>query len=148
MNGMLFPWVPRRSQHRCIWAASIGLLLLVTCLFLLWQIEIGEERTVAGNAMCQLVDIGEGKFPRGMYESIRGNRKLYLSDGAVFFVSESDFNRCWSMTPWEMRENGYVPHVVLVYRKLPFGGRSVARLLSCEYVTGKVTIRKGSTVIP
>lgn len=146
MKIKLSPKEDKRSRcYRICLVVSGALVFCILGLIFLWQIEVGEDITVTDHLICQLVDMGQdAPLSRGIFEAMRGNRMLSLARGENFYVSNHDFERCWNMSPWAMRESGYVNRVTLQYRKQFLRGVSVARVLSVERTRGILKIRKGT----
>lgn len=138
----------KKTKHiRRLLMACFLLIFCMAALILSWTIEVGKDMTKTGNLICQLVDIGQNGSLRVIYEKVRGNRRLFFTDGTSFYVPENEFNKCWDVNPWKLNDDGFVNNITLNYRKLILGGDSVAHILDIKKPEGITEIRKGKATI-
>ena len=125
---------------------SAGILLLVSlAAWLGYRVPVGEPVAATAIVQYEMLDLGQGDFPRTSFENIFGNRRVFLAEGPMkyFYASFAQVQECWPESPFQMREKGYTVQVTFTVRKLLFtSGYTVASGLRAERVPGNPDIVK------
>jgi hypothetical protein len=125
---------------------SAGILLLVSLVAVLgYRIPTGEPIVATAIVKYEMLDLGQGDFPRTSFESIFGNRRIFLAEGPIkyFYASFAQVQECWPESPFQMREKGYTVQVTFTVRKLLLtSGYTVASDVRAQRVPGNPDIVK------
>ena len=134
----------KRVLRIILWCGAAFILaglLTVSAVFVRYRLPSGPAVTVEGEVLYKFIDFGGG-FRGFVFEHLVGNRRAWLTDGVILYVSEEDFQKLWEENPHDMREKKYTKYAVFEVRPLFFGGHGVARLKELRVLQKLPTLRK------
>ena len=134
----------KRSVRVLVWcggAIVLAALLVVSAVFVRYRLPSGPAIKVEGEVLYKFIDVG-GDFRGLIFEDALGNRRAWLTDGTVLYVSGGDFEKLWEESPHDMREKKYTKYAILEVRPLYFGGYGVAKLKELRVIQKLPTLRK------
>ncbi|MBC3876034.1 hypothetical protein [Undibacterium flavidum] len=79
---------------------------------------------------------------RGFLESLLGNAPIRIDGAPLLYISASEKEKLWSVSPWELQEKGYTLRATLETQTLLFGGFGVASVVHIVPVNESPQIRK------
>ena len=125
---------------------SIGFLLAaLLTVGLVYRMPAGNPITATATVQYEMLDLGQGDFPRSAFEDLAGNRRIFLTNGPLrhVYASFDQVKACWPESPFEMEKKGYTVQVTFTVRKLLFtSGYTPARELHTQHVPGSPDIVK------
>ena len=93
----------------------------------------GEVVRVEREIRYQVLDFGQGDFLRSYFEQkFRDRNRVFVinekNEKPWFYVSNSDFKKCWPESPMSMREAGYTIIAEFEYKEQIFWDVSPAKV--------------------
>jgi hypothetical protein len=122
--------------------ALLTIAILVGGPVTIFRLPRGPAETIQGEVRYQMVDPGPGLFVwlRSGFEWLWGNRGLYIVGRGRYYVSRSDWQRCWPESPYKMLDHTY--HVTLHARPLLVADYGPAEVVDVQRVARTPTVTK------
>ncbi len=117
--------------------------------FIIFRFSTEAEIVIKSKIRYQVIDFGQGDFPRSIIESNLNNRRVFLADTDSvhdiywLYVDKAEFMKFWNESPFKLREEGYTYEATFYAKKLFFiDGYSKANVKSIKKTKGRPIISK------
>jgi len=126
----------------------LGIIFIVGCVLTYFRYRIPYSEKIRSESVViyKMIDIGNTDFYRYSFESIFGNKRIYLTNDLenmeYIYCSKKDFYKLWPESPFNMKEKKYTVKFKFEIQKLIFGGSSIAKILSVENISKAPSISK------
>jgi hypothetical protein len=126
--------VRRRRRLRGTRVVMLLFLALPAAPFVAWRVPDGDAVALAGEIRYQVPDPASDpvELARAQFESLFGNKGVSIVGGPLIYLSDGDYQRCWSQSKKGGGDTPFTIHIKAKARPLFFGGYDVAELLDVE----------------
>lgn len=126
----------------------IIIAFIISFLLILARYRIGNSEFIIAKSEIKyrMIDIGRGDSFRYSFESLFGNRRIWLKDKheeiAFIYIDKNDFMKFYPESPMIMKEKNYSFKFKFKTKRLLFGGFGKGEIISYEKIIGEPDVVK------